>query len=73
MPKWADEYLHNIDPTLRVNYRDELEWFGALDLLRRMIFVLLIVAFPSSEVIHYIMCSIAVKCYCVPYSTHPYF
>ena len=35
---------------MTMGYRDEVMWFGSVDLLRRIIIVLLIVALPGDEV-----------------------
>ena len=35
---------------MTTGYRDEVMWFGSVDLLRRIIIVLLIVALPGDEV-----------------------
>ena len=50
VPRWARKYLRNLGSTITQSYRDEVEWFGVLDLVRRMIALLLIVAIPFNEV-----------------------
>lgn len=50
MPRWLHNRTHKITPTLTSGYKDELNWFGAVELCRRMVTVVLIVALPGNEV-----------------------
>eukprot|EP00731_Ephydatia_muelleri_P010299 Em0005g885a len=51
VPIWLQCHIRNITPAMIIGYRDEVKWFGSMDLLRRIIMVLLIVALPGDEVI----------------------
>ena len=47
---WLHNRAHKLTPSLTHGYKDELRWFGAVELSRRVIAVLLVVALPGKEV-----------------------